>query len=127
MLACRGGEELGITNQGIHSQPPQAVATDQETGMPSRTPFDVFDSPFVPGQILRHRFQVAVDFARERRCTNTESAPKLFGGDGGQVTLGLPRHRGMTRASDEQAQLAGVVGSALSGIDRAAPLDAENG
>ena len=127
MLDYRAGLKLGVASQGIHSQSPQAVATDEQTGMLLRTALDGFHSLSVPEQILRHRFQVAVDFARERRCANTESATQLCSGDGGQVTLGLPRHCGMTRASDEYAQLAGIVGSSVTGIDGATPLDAENG
>ncbi len=127
MLDHRGGLKLGVAYQGIHSQSPHAVATDEQTGMLFRTALDVFDSLAVLKQVLRHRFQVAVDFACQRRCANTEAATQLCSGDRGQVILGLPRQCGMTRASVEEAQLAGIVGSSVTGIDRATPLDAENG
>ena len=121
------GLKLGVAYQGIHSQAPQAVATDEQTGMLLRTALDVFDPLAVLEQILRHRFQVAVNFARERRCANSEGAPQLCRSDAGQVILGLSRQCGMARAAEEDAQLAGSVGSSVSGIDRATPLDAENG
>ncbi len=126
MLDDKVGLKLGVANQGIHSQSPQAVATDEQTGMLLRTALDVFDPLAVLEQILRHRFQVAVDFAHQRHCAHTERATQLCSGDGGQVILGLPRQGGMTRASEEEAQLAGIVGSSVTGIDRATPLDAEN-
>ncbi len=127
MLDHRVCLKLSVAYQGIHSQSPHAVATDEQAGMLPRTALDVFDSLSVQGQILRHRFQVAVDFARQRRCANTEAATQLCSGDRGQVLLGLPRQCGMTRASEEEAELAGIVGSSVTGVDRATPLDAENG
>ncbi len=127
MLDHRVGLKLSVAYQGIHSQSPHAVATDEQTGMFLRTALDVTNPLSVLEQILRHRFQVAVDFARKRLCANTDGATQLCSGDGGQVILGLPRQCGMTRASEEEAQLAGIVGSSVTGIDGATPLDAENG
>ncbi len=70
----RVGLELGVANQRIHSQPPQAVAPDEQAGMLPGTALDVFDPLSVLEQILRHGFQVAVDLAGERRCANVEGA-----------------------------------------------------
>ena len=127
MLDHRVSLKLGVVYQGVHSQSPHAVATDEQTGMLPRTALNVFDPLCVPEQILRHRFQVAVDLAGERRRANPEGATQLCGGDGGQVSLGLPCQCGMERAAEEEAQLAGIVGSSVTRIHRATPLDAENG
>ena len=103
MLGHRVGLKLGVAYQGIHSQSPHAVATDEQTGMLLRTALDVFDPLAVFEQILRHRFQVAVDFARERCCANTKGATQRCSGDGGQVILGLPRECGITRTPKKEA------------------------
>jgi hypothetical protein len=126
MLHHRVGLELGVAHQGIHSQSAHAIATDEQTGALSRTAFDVFDSLSVIEQILRQGFQVAVNFASQRPSANTESATQLVSGDVGQLTLSPPRQCGMKSAPKEEAQLAGIVGSSVAGIHRAAPLDAEN-
>ena len=102
MLDHRFGLKLGVAHQGIHPQSPHAVATYEQAGMLLRTALDVFDSFSVLEQILRHRFQVAVDFARQRRCANTEGVTQLCNGDGSQVILGLSCQCGMTRASEEE-------------------------
>ena len=117
MLDHRVGLKLGVAYQGIHSQSPHAVATDEQTGVLLRTAFDVCDAFTVLEQILRHRFQVAVKFAGEGLSADAESAAQLGGGEGNQITVGLPRRRGVARSSDEQAQLARAIGSSLTGID----------
>ncbi len=127
MLDHRVGLKLGVAHQRIHSLAAHGIATDELARMLLRTALDAFDSLAVLEQILRHRFQVAVDFARQRRCANTEGPTQLRSGDGGQFILGLPRQCGMERASEEEAQLAGIVGGSVTGIDRATPLDAEDG
>ena len=126
MLDHRVGLNLGVAYQGIHSQSPHTVATDEQAGILLRTAFDVFDSLSVLEQLLRHRFGVSVDLAHQRRCANTEGAAQLCSGDGSEVILGFARQCGMKRTSEEEAELAGPVRRSLTWVDRATPLHAEN-